>query len=99
MSHGQPELHVLHQPNQAVDVLQQVSQQQLQQELQPVHVLQVEQGQQVAVLVDQSQAIRSKLENIAYQLHSLNNSEPFQRLHLASNWRLSEKNQVGAIFQ
>ena len=82
-----PELHVLHQSHQTVDVdlLQQVSQQQLHQELQQ---------QQVVGLVDHSQSIRSKLENINYQLHNLSGSGNFQRLHLAANWRLSEKNQV-----
>ena len=85
-----PELHVLHQPHQTLDLLQQVSQQQLHQELQPAHVLQ----QQVVGLADLSQSIRSKLENLNYQLHNLGSSGTFPGIHLDSNWRLSEKNQV-----
>jgi hypothetical protein len=99
MSHGQPEMHVLHQPHQTVDLLH-VQQHEMplqQQELQPVHIMQQQQQQQQqqVVTVDHSQAVRAKLEELAYQLHNLNNTDQFQRrIHLAANWRLSEKNQV-----
>ena len=106
---GQPQvvmdqagLHILHQPHQNVDLMQHVAhelpQQQIHQELQqPVHLVQ-QQQQPVIVVVDHSQAVRAKLEELAYQLHNMNNSEQFQRrFHLASNWRLSEKNQASYI--
>ncbi len=90
-------LHILHQPHQ--DLMQHVShelpQQQIHQELQQPVLLAQQQQQPVIVVVDHSQAVRAKLEDLAYQLHNMNNSEQFQRrFHLASNWRLSEKNQV-----
>ena len=104
MTHGQqPDMHGLHQPHQSIDLLHvqhEMPLQQQQQELQPVqHLLQHPEQpvhQQVGVIpVDHSQAVRAKLEDLAYQLHNLNNTEQFQRrIHLAANWRLSDKNQV-----
>lgn len=85
----QQQFHQDHHP--AVDLLGVQQDLSLEHQQQPDHHLRQHQQQQV----DHTPVIRSKLEQLAYQLQNLNTSDHIQgRFHFSSAWRLNEKTQV-----
>ena len=85
----QQQFHQDHHP--AVDLLGVQQGLSLEHQQQPDHHLRQHQQQQV----DHTPVIRSKLEQLAYQLQNLNTSDHIQgRFHFSSAWRLNEKTQV-----